>query len=162
MSKKWTYKGKEYSSPWLVRNALGKDGKLFGPEPEDGKVEFWAALGVTYVEAPDPEPTPEEIAEKELAEAKRLRAAKVAAIQVTVDGMTFDGDEVAQSRMTRAITAAETAGMDSTMWVLADNTIATVTKDQLQHALSASMLRMAEVWTEPYEGLSTETEKTEE
>lgn len=47
MPKKWTYKDKEYSSSWLVRNALGKDGKLFGPEPEEGKVEFWAALGVT-------------------------------------------------------------------------------------------------------------------
>lgn len=103
-----------------------------------------------------PEPTPEEIAAKELAEAKRLRAAKVAAIQVVVDGMTFDGDETAQSRMARAITAAETAGMGSTVWVLSDNTVATVTKAQLEQALAKSMLAMAEVWTEPYEESSSD------
>lgn len=133
---------------------------MFGPEPEEGKVEFWAALGVTYVETPDPEPTPEEIAEKKLAEAKKLRAAKVAAIQVTVDGLTFDGDEAAQSRMARAITAAETAGMESTVWVLADNTVATVTKTQLEQALAKSMLAMAEVWTEPYEESSSNKSST--
>lgn len=64
--------------------------------------------------------------------------------------MTFDGDESAQSRMARAITAAETAGLESTVWVLADNSVATVTKAQLQQALSKAMLAMGELWTEPY------------
>ena len=52
--------------------------------------------------------------------------------------------------MTRAIAAAETAGMAETVWVLADNTVATVTKVQLQQALAKAMLAMGEVWTEPY------------
>ena len=88
--------------------------------------------------------------EKALAEAKQQRAKAVASIKVEVDGMTFDGDEPAQSRMDRAITAAETAGLSETVWVLADNTVAKVTKAQLQQALSKAMLVMAELWTEPY------------
>lgn len=88
--------------------------------------------------------------EKALAEAKQQRAKAVASIKVEVDGMTFDGDEPAQSRMARAITAAETAGLSETVWVLADNTVAKVTKAQLQQALSKAMLVMAELWTEPY------------
>ena len=90
------------------------------------------------------------MAAKELEKAKRIRAAKVAAITVEVDGMVFDGDEPAQSRMARAITAAETAGLTETVWVLADNTVSKVTKAQLQQALSKAMLAMAKVWTEPY------------
>lgn len=164
MQKKYVYAGETYVSAWAVKRAIEKaENKRFGPEPEgtlEEKVAFWAEFGVTYTEEADPEPTPEEIAEKKLAEAKKLRAAKVAAIQVTVDGMTFDGDEAAQSRMARAITAAETAGMESTVWVLADNTVATVTKAQLEQALAKSMLAMAEVWTEPYEESSNDKSST--
>ena len=102
---------------------------------------------MTYSER---ELTPEEQEAQNLAIAKRERAAKVAAITVEVDGMVFDGDEQAQSRMARAITAAETAGLESTVWVLADNTVATVTKVQLQQALAKAMIAMSELWTEPY------------
>ena len=52
--------------------------------------------------------------------------------------------------MARALTAAEAAGQDSTVWVLADNTVATVTKTQLAQALALSMQAMAKVWTSPY------------
>lgn len=149
---KYVYREKEYSSAWAVRQAIGEaENFAFGKEPKEGRKEFWAALGVTYTEEPDPEPTEEEKKAQELAEAKRVRAAKVAAITVEVDSMVFDGDEPAQSRMARAITAAETAGLEKTVWVLADNTVAEVTKAQLQQALSKAMLAMAEVWTEPYE-----------
>lgn len=152
MIRKYVYDGEEYASSWLVRQAISrKENKAFSVEPAEGKEEFWAALGVTYTEEPDPEPTEEEKAAQALEEAKRYRAAQVAAITVVVDGMTFDGDETAQSRMARAITAAETAGMDSTVWVLADNTVATVTKAQLQQALTKAMLAMSELWTVPYE-----------
>lgn len=150
MIKTWTYNGVAYQSEWQVRQEVfNRDHVSFGEAPEEGKVEFWAQFGVTYSER---ELTPEEQEAQNLAVAKRERAAKVAAIKVEVDGMTFDGDESAQSRMARAITAAETAGLESTVWVLADNTVATVTKAQLQQALSKAMLAMADVWTEPYVG----------
>lgn len=148
MIKTWTYNGIDYQSEWQVRQEVFKKDRVsFGEAPEEGKVEFWAQYGVTYSER---ELTPEEQEAQELAIAKRERAAKVAAITVEVDGMVFDGDEQAQSRMARAITAAETAGLESTVWVLADNTVATVTKVQLQQALSKAMLAMAELWTYPY------------
>lgn len=148
MIKTWTYNGVAYQSEWQVRQEVfKKDRVCFGEAPTEGKAEFWAQYGVTYSER---ELTPEEQEAQELAIAKRERAAKVAAIKVEVDGMRFDGDESAQSRMARAITAAETAGLESTVWVLADNTVKNVTKAQLQQALSKAMLAMAELWTKPY------------
>lgn len=148
MIKTWTYNGIDYESEWQVRQEVFKKDRVsFGEAPEEGKVEFWAQYGVTYSER---ELTPEEQEAQDLAIAKRERAAKVAAITVEVDGMVFDGDESAQSRMARAITAAETAGLESTVWVLADNTVATVTKAQLQQALAKAMIAMSELWTYPY------------
>lgn len=148
MIKTWTYNSIDYQSEWQVRQEVFKKDRVsFGEAPEEGKVEFWAQYGVTYSER---ELTPEEQEAQNLAIAKRERAAKVAAITVEVDGMVFDGDEQAQSRMTRAITAAETAGLESTVWVLADNTVATVTKAQLQQALAKAMIAMSELWTYPY------------
>jgi hypothetical protein len=148
MIKTWTYNGIDYQSEWQVRQEVFKKDRVsFGEAPEEGKVEFWAQYGVTYSER---ELTPEEQEAQNLAIAKRERAAKVAAITVEVDGMVFDGDEQAQSRMARAITAAETARLESTVWVLADNTVATVTKAQLQQALAKAMIAMSELWTYPY------------
>lgn len=148
MIKTWTYNGVAYQSEWQVRQEVfNRDHVSFGEAPDEGKVEFWAQFGVTYSER---ELTPEEQEAQNLAVAKRERAAQVASIKVRVDGMTFDGDEAAQSRMARAITAAETAGLESTVWVLADNTVKNVTKAQLQQALSKAMLAMAELWTKPY------------
>lgn len=148
MIKTWTYNGIDYQSEWQVRQEVFKKDRVsFGEAPEEGKVEFWAQYGVTYSER---ELTPEEQEAQNLAIAKRERAAKVAAITVEVDGMVFDGDEQAQSRMARAITAAETAGLESTVWVLANNTVATVTKVQLQQALAKAMIAMSELWTYPY------------
>lgn len=149
MVKTWTYKGVAYQSEWQVRQEVFKqERKCFGEQPETGVKEFWAQYGVTYAER---DYTPEEKQQMELEKAKRERAAQVASIKVDVDGMTFDGDEAAQSRMTRAIAAAETAGLTETVWVLADNRVAKVTKAQLQQALAKAMLAMGELWTVPYQ-----------
>ena len=151
MIKKYVYKEKEYSSSWQVRQAIDKaENTAFGPEPKgeyEEKKAFWEQFGVTYTEEPDPEPTEEELLEK----AKYERAKQVAAIKVEVDGMTFDGDETSQSRMARALEVANITGMQSTVWVLADNTVAQVTVAQMQQALSKAMLEMGELWTVPYE-----------
>lgn len=155
MVKKYVYNEKEYSNSWEVRQAIYKAENIaFGIEPTgeyEEKKTFWEQLGVTYIEEPDPTPTPEEIAAQELEEAKRLRAKQVAAIKVEVDGMTFDGDETSQSRMARALEVANITGMKSTVWVLADNTVTEVTVAQMQQALSKAMLKMGELWTVPYE-----------
>lgn len=100
-----------------------------------------------------PEPTAEELAELALELAKAERAAAVAAITVEVDGMTFDGDEKAQERMARTVTAATATGAsmdDTTVWVLHDNTVAQVTVRQLATALRLAGEAQTALWTVPY------------
>ena len=101
-----------------------------------------------------PAPTPEELAAAELAQAKAERAAAVAAITVKVDGLIFDGDEKAQERMSRTITAATSTGAsmdDTTTWVLHDNTVAQVSIRQLAEALRKAGEAQTALWTMPYE-----------
>jgi biopolymer transport protein ExbD len=101
-----------------------------------------------------PEPTKEELAAAALAQAKAERAAAVAAITVEVDGMVFDGDEVAQERMARTVTAATATGAsmdDTTVWVLHDNTVATPTIRQLATALRMAGEAQTALWTVPYQ-----------
>lgn len=84
-----------------------------------------------------------------LAEAKAARAAAVAAIRVTTSaGNTFGGDEDSQNRMARALAAM--IDSDTLPWVLADNTVATVTRTELQEALRQAGAAMAEIWVSPY------------
>jgi len=79
-----------------------------------------------------------------VAEFKAARPAVIQAIKVTVDGMEFDGDEVSQTRMARAITVMDDT--DTTTWVLANNTPATVTKAQLTAALRLAGEAQTAAW----------------
>lgn len=93
-------------------------------------------------------PTPDQI----LAKKKSDRQAIVDAITVeTSTGKVFDGNEDAQSRMSRAIQAAQIASIPSTTWILANNVPTTVTLSELQEALVLSMQAMGAVWAMPYE-----------
>lgn len=130
--------------PYHVPNAEGyKD--LFAAVDEYAK----AHPEVVTVEHPYV-PTPKELAEQELAKAKAERAEAVAALTVEVDGMVFDGDEKAQERMARAVLMAESPE-EQTEWVLADNTVAIVTADQLKRACRAAGQAQTALWTVPYE-----------
>lgn len=96
----------------------------------------------------------DEIIAKFLVQAKAERAAAVSAITVTVDGLVFDGDETAQDRMARTITAATATGAsmtDTTTWVLHDNTVAQVSIQQLATALRLAGEAQTALWTVPYE-----------
>ena len=104
-----------------------------------------------------PDPTPEEIAQKKLEEAKSERASAVSQILVEVDGMVFQGDETSQERLSRTITAATATGAsmeDKTTWVLADNTVAQVSIEQLARVLRLAGEQQTELWTKPYENES--------
>ena len=105
-----------------------------------------------------PEPTAEELAEQALAKAKTERAEAVSRITVEVDGMVFDGDEKAQERMSRTVSIATANGMPmttETTWVLADNTIAQVTLQQLAKACLLAGQKQTELWTVPYQNEET-------
>ena len=107
-----------------------------------------------------PAPTPEEIAERALAQAKSERKEAVSKITIEVDGMKFDGDETAQTRMGRTISAAIALGVDlnteTRTWVLADNTVAEPTIAQLAKALELAGNEQTRLWTVPYQSDSEE------
>ena len=104
--------------------------------------------GNVYVIVGVPEPTAEELAEQALAKAKAERAEAVSQITVEVDGFVFDGDEVSQERMARSIVALDDG--ETIVWVLHDNSIAQVSKEQLKTALRLAGQKQTELWTKPY------------
>lgn len=101
------------------------------------------------------EPTP-------LAVAKKARTTAVAQITVDVDGMVFDGNEAAQTRMTRTLTAAMALGRDlektTTRWVLADDSVGYPTLKQLAEALDRACNAQTELWVRPYEEENSEND----
>jgi len=89
------------------------------------------------------------VAAQAMAQAKIDRAVAVSSIVVTTtSGNEFDGHEDAQNRMARAIAMLNEG--ETIAWVLADNTIATVTRDELKEALRLSGEAMAQLWIQPY------------
>jgi len=79
---------------------------------------------------------------------KAARSAAVEAIKVTtLAGNTFDGDEISQGRMARAISSMEDA--DSVVWVLADNSVIQATKAELKEALRLAGSAQAAIWVLP-------------
>ena len=110
--------------------------------------------GSFYIQGEAPE-MPQDVADRlALEKAKKERAETVSKIKVTVDGMVFDGDEIAQSRMGRTISACIANGLDikttKRTWVLADNTVAQPTVEQLARALKLAGDAQTDAWTLPY------------
>lgn len=97
-----------------------------------------------------PKFTEEELAAKELEKAKAERAEYVSKIVVEVDGMKFDGDETSQDRMARSVVALND-DTETVQWVLADNTIAQVTRVQLKQALRLAGEAQTAIWANPYQ-----------
>ena len=83
-------------------------------------------------------------------EKKRLRAQKVDRIVVIVmrgeTALPFDGDEESQKRLDRFARRMRANGTETIPWVLADNTQALVTADELEQALDLAMMKMGELW----------------
>lgn len=148
--KAYKYEDQVFNSEWELREHLSD--VSFPYLTDENEQEICTLLGVEIVNLPDPEPTEEE----RLSVRKLARSRAVNAIIVEVDGMKFDGDEVAQGRMARALKVAELNNMNKTAWVLADNTVVEVTKKQLEEALTKAMLQQATLWTKPYEDSGNE------
>lgn len=80
-------------------------------------------------------------------ELKAARQAAVDAIKVTVStGKIFDGDEMSQTRMSRAIIGLQAAGVPTITWTLADNTSVDVTLAELTEALILAGQEQARLW----------------
>lgn len=108
----------------------------------------WLAKGNTP--APADGPSVEQIYQEWKAE----RQQRVDAITVEVDGFIFDGDEVSQNRMARAVAAADSL-QENTEWTLADNTVATVTVQQLKTACRLAGEEQTCIWNESRPSLTT-------
>lgn len=104
--------------------------------------------GERSVEEYNIEPLPPPTAEQLRDQAKAARAQSVAAITVTTAaGNTFDGDEVSQGRMARAIIALGAVGPSATVnWVLADNSVIQATAAELTEALTLAGAAQAAIW----------------
>lgn len=81
---------------------------------------------------------------KSLKTIRRTRVNKILA--TTASGKVFDGDELSQDRMIRAITIAKIDGDTSTHWKLADNTVVLVTLAELEEAVSLAGREMSRIW----------------
>lgn len=108
----------------------------------------WLAKGNTP--APADAPSVEQIYQEWKAE----RQQRVDAITVEVDGFIFDGDEVSQNRMARAVTAADQL-TDTTPWTLHDNSVVTVTALQLKTACRLAGEAQTAIWSEGRPSLTT-------
>jgi hypothetical protein len=72
--------------------------------------------------------------------AKQEKLQALANIKVTTSsGKVFDGRDVDQQRMTSAILASSVLNVTETQWKLADNTVATISLDELKEALALSI-----------------------
>lgn len=111
-------------------------------EVEESEKGGWYRVGTA------PKFSDEEVAMKQLVAAKAEREDYVKRIVVEVDGMKFDGDEVSQDRMARSIIALDLG--EKVQWVLADNTIAQVTRAQLREALRKAGTAQTAIWSDPY------------
>jgi hypothetical protein len=80
-------------------------------------------------------------------ELKLEREQAVSQITVTTTaGNTFDGDEISQTRMARAIIALQATATPSVNWVLHDNSVIQATVAELSEALALAGAAQAAVW----------------
>lgn len=87
-----------------------------------------------------------EAEEKAYAEAKQAKQELLDTIVVTTaSGKKFDGRDIDQTRMMAAIQAADILGQTTTEWKLADNSIATVTVDEVKEALALAIQKTGEI-----------------
>ena len=122
-------------------------GSTFKPPPESNGLLFPKLVNWEWV-LTEKSPLPSE-ADEALLRLKEARKFVVSNITVTTSaGNVFDGNEDAQSRMSRAIVAME--ANDTLPWVLASNTVISVTRDELKEALRLAGLEMTRIWVEPY------------
>lgn len=89
-------------------------------------------------------------AEVERERFKALRASAVERITVTTgSGRTFDGDEISQGRVARAIIGLAGQPVGSTIqWVLSDNSVVDVEVEEMKEALTLAGLRQTEIWVQ--------------
>ena len=75
---------------------------------------------------------------------RESRDSAVDNILVTVDKLVFNGNELSQSRMARAVLCLKAT--ETIQWKLADNSVAKVTQKQLKKALLLANKAQSDLW----------------
>lgn len=76
---------------------------------------------------------------------KAIRTDLVKNSTVTIDGKVYDADEDSQHRLMAAMLSA-VDDVETTIWVLHDNTTTQLNRPQIQTILRACTLQMASIW----------------
>ena len=64
----------------------------------------------------------------------------------TSNGNIFDANELSQNRMMRQLKVFEINGENSVNWVLSDNSVLLIQKEELEEALKLSFLNQSSIW----------------
>ena len=64
----------------------------------------------------------------------------------TSNGNIFDANELSQNRMIRQLKVFEITGENSVEWILSDNSVLLVQKEELEEALKLSFLNQSSIW----------------
>jgi hypothetical protein len=122
------------SNGWLLNGNMSVPDAPGNMERE--AIMAWIAEGNT----PEPQFSEAELLEQAKQVAKQEKLKSLASIKVTTSsGKVFDGRDIDQQRMTSAILASSVLNVTETQWKLADNTVATVSLDELKEALALSI-----------------------
>jgi predicted DsbA family dithiol-disulfide isomerase len=77
---------------------------------------------------------------------KQTKIEALASVKITTTfGNTFDGRDIDQQRMMSAIISSSILDITETQWKLADNSIVTVSLDELKEALALSIQSVGKI-----------------
>jgi len=110
------------------------------------QVQKWIQAG----NKPEPAYTKEQrdkyLLDKKIQKWKKERQEKVDNIEVTYNNVVYQGDELSQTRIARAITAM--GDSDTIDWVAKDNSVHPLTKDDLKAILLKAGQEQSKIWVE--------------
>jgi len=122
------------SNGWLL------NGNMSVPDASGNRERESIVAWISEGNIPEPEFSDAELLEQAQQVAKKEKIEALASIKVTTtSGKVFDGRDIDQQRMVSAIIASSVVSITETQWKLADNTIATISLDELKEALALSI-----------------------
>ncbi|WP_234401282.1 DUF4376 domain-containing protein [Pseudoalteromonas sp. T1lg23B] len=113
-------------------------------EQQPARTEYDDEALVAYIYPATQAHSEAQIAQVKRERFKQTRRQELAQLTVEVDGMVFDADELSQQRMARKLLVMEE--QSSTSWVLANNDVVQVSKEQLFSACKLASEQQTALW----------------
>ena len=80
-------------------------------------------------------------------EIRQQKKQQLMEMTVEVDGMVFDANESSRANIQSALTVGQLTNQTETQWILADNSVSTVTEQQLKQVLTLAMQQVSVILT---------------